>query len=139
MNAEKRLRELKIEHKAIDEESRTVELAFSSEEPYERNCGIEVLDHVEGSADLSRLERSPPLLLNHDPTLQVGVVENARIDEGRVGRATVRFSKSQLGEEIFGDVSDGIRRLVSVGYQVNQMEKAERDKKELALLVLDFR
>ena len=45
MKAEKRFRELKIERKAIDEESRTVELAFSSEEPYERSFGIEVLDH----------------------------------------------------------------------------------------------
>jgi hypothetical protein len=45
MKAEKRFRELKIERKAIDEESRTVELAFSSEEAYERSFGIEVLDH----------------------------------------------------------------------------------------------
>ena len=51
MKAEKRFRELKIERKAIDEESRTVELAFSSEEPYERSFGIEVLDHADGSAD----------------------------------------------------------------------------------------
>jgi hypothetical protein len=49
MKAEKRFRELKIERKAIDEESRTVELAFSSEEPYERSFGIEVLDHADGS------------------------------------------------------------------------------------------
>ena len=51
MNAEKRFRELKIERKAIDEESRTVDLAISSEEPYERSFGIEVLDHGDGSAD----------------------------------------------------------------------------------------
>ena len=74
MNAEKRFRELKIERKAIDEKSRTVELAFSSEEPYERSFGIEVLDHGDGSADLSRLHSGAPLLVNHDPNDQIGVV-----------------------------------------------------------------
>ena len=81
MKAEKRFRELKIERKAIEEESRTVELAFSSEEPYERSFGIEVLDHDEGSADLSRLHNGAPLLVNHDPNDQIGVVENARVVE----------------------------------------------------------
>ena len=71
MKAEKRFRELKIECKAIDEESRTVELAFSSEEPYERSFGIEVLDHEQGSADLSRLHNGAPLLVNHDPNDQM--------------------------------------------------------------------
>ena len=132
MKAEKRFRELKIERKAIDEESRTVELAFSSEEPYERSFGIEVLDHADGSADLSRLHNGAPLLVNHDPNDQIGVVENARVDDDKVGRATVRFGKSERAQEIFGDVSDGIRRLVSVGYQVNQVDKAERDKDGLA-------
>ena len=132
MKAEKRFRELKIERKAIDEESRTVELAFSSEEPYERSFGIEVLDHADGSADLSRLHNGAPLLVNHDPNDQIGVVENARVDDDKVGRATVRFGKSERAQEIFGDVSDGIRRLVSVGYQVKQVDKAERDKDGLA-------
>ena len=132
MKAEKRFRELKIERKAIDEESRTVELAFSSEEPYERSFGIEVLDHEQGSADLSRLHNGAPLLVNHDPNDQIGVVENARVDDDKVGRATVRFGKSERAQEIFGDVSDGIRRLVSVGYQVKQVDKAERDKDGLA-------
>ncbi|GEM_PF-3589317 len=79
MKAEKRFRELKIERKAIDEESRTVDLAFSSEEPYERSFGIEVLDHGEDSADLSRLHNGAPLLVNHDPNDQIGVVENALV------------------------------------------------------------
>ena len=107
MNAEKRFRELKIDHRAIDEESRTVELAFSSEEPYERSFGIEVLDHGDGSADLSRLHSGAPLLVNHDPNDQIGVVENARIDDDKVGRATVRFGKSGRAQEIF------VRRLAT--------------------------
>jgi HK97 family phage major capsid protein len=40
--------------------------------------------------------------------------------EGDKGRAVVRFSKSARGEEIFQDVLDGIRRLVSVGYRIHE-------------------
>jgi HK97 family phage major capsid protein len=132
MNGEKRFRELTIDKRAVDEESRTVELAFSSEEPYERSFGVEILDHDQKSADFSRLHSGAPLLVNHDPNDQIGVVESARIDDDRVGRAVVRFGKSQRAQEIFGDVQDGVRRLVSVGYYVKQVEKAERDGDELA-------
>ena len=116
-----------IDRSAVDEEARTVELAFSSETPVERPFGREVLDHSPDSVDLSRLNDGAPLLVEHDRTQQVGVIESARVDSDRVGRAVVRFSKSVLGEEIFQDVKDGIRRLVSVGYVVNEFanEKAE--------------
>jgi len=131
MNGEKRFRELNIERKAVDEESRTVELAFSSEEPYERSFGLEILDHDQESADFSRLHSGAPLLVNHDPDDQIGVVESARIDDDRIGRAVVRFGKSQRAQEIFGDVAEGIRRLVSVGYYVKQVEKMKRGDDEL--------
>ena len=132
MKGEKRFREMTFDHRSLDEESRTVELAFSSEEPYERSFGIEVLNHDEGSADFSRLRNGAPLLVNHDTNDQVGVVETARIDDDRVGRAQVRFGNSQRAQEIFGDVKDGIRRLVSVGYYVKQVDKAERNDDGLA-------
>ena len=73
-------------------------------------------------------------MVNHDPNDQIGVVESARIDDDRIGRAVVRFGKSQRAQEIFGDVQDGVRRLVSVGYYVKQVEKAERDGDELLLI-----
>lgn len=117
-----------IESGEVDEDARTVQLSFSSEQPVERSFGVEVLEHTEDAVDLSRLEGGAPLLLEHDRGQQVGVVEKAWIDEGdRKGRATVRFSRSVLGEEIFNDVRDGIRRLVSVGYRVNTFltEKAD--------------
>lgn len=105
----------------IDPEARTVELAFSSEAPVRRWYGDEILDHGKGSADLTRLNEGAPLLLGHgDSRSQIGVVEKAWIDKDRVGRAQVRFSKSPLGEEIFQDVQDNIRRLVSVGYSVDE-------------------
>ena len=50
----------------VDEESRTIELSFSSDTPVERVFGNEVLEHNEDSVDLERLNNSAPLLLEHD-------------------------------------------------------------------------
>jgi len=105
-----------------NEADRTAEIAFSSEEPYERWFGVEILDHDSKSVDMSRITNSAPLLLDHDRTNQIGVITSARIDEDKVGRATVKFSRSEKGEEIFRDVLDGIRTKISVGYQVKDMK-----------------
>lgn len=112
-------RDLQFEVRAetIDEEARTVELSFSSEEPYERWWGTEILDHGKSAVRLGRLNGSAALLVNHDSRDQVGVVVKAWI-KGRQGRAVVRFGKSQRAEEVFQDVKDGIRKLVSVGYRI---------------------
>lgn len=107
---------------AIDIENRTVEVAFSSEtRDVVRWFGREILDHSPESVDLSRMNNGAPLLMNHDPYDQVGVIESARIDKDRVGRAVVRFSKSSRGNEIFQDVQDGIRTKISCGYRVHEM------------------
>ena len=107
----------------IDVPARTVPLAFSSEAPYERWFGIEILDHSKGSCDLSRLaDGRHPLLLNHDTDSQIGVIDSAEIDSDKVGRAVVRFGRSDLASEIFQDVQDGIRSLVSVGYMIDELE-----------------
>jgi len=126
-------RTVEIETKAVvDKVKRMVELSFSSEEPVERFFGIEILDHSEESVDLSRLKKGGPLLLDHDPTKQIGVIEDVYIDKvARKGRAVVRLSRGALGEEVFQDILDGIRRNVSVGYIIKEMrfEKEENGKK----------
>lgn len=116
-----------IVREAVNTDARTVELSFSSEEPVERWFGNEVLSHDGGACDLSRLKRNAPLLLNHDTRQQIGVVETCAIGSDKKGRAKVRFSKSALGQEIFQDVQDGIRSLVSVGYEVRKMELMKKD------------
>lgn len=114
-------RELRIDSRAIDEAARTVELAFSSEAPVERWWGREILDHGAKAVRLGRMRDGAPLLLDHRTGQQIGVIESARIDADRVGRALVRFSRGPLGEEIFQDVRDGIRSKVSVGYMIHEM------------------
>lgn len=88
-----------FERAAVDEESRTVELAFSSEEPYGRWFGTEILDHDKKSIRLGRLKNGGPLLLDHDTRSHVGVIESVDIGPDRVGRAVVRFGRSAAAEE----------------------------------------
>lgn len=114
-----------FERDSIDEEKRTVNLAFSSEEPYERYWGIEILDHAAKSVRLERINDGP-LLVDHDTRDHVGVVESVSIDADRVGRASVRFGKSARAEEIFNDVKDGIRKSISVGYRIHKATLEEK-------------
>ena len=111
-------RSFPIEQSSISEDSRTVNLAFSSEEEYVRANGGEILDHNPESVLLDRMKDGAPVLVDHDPTDHVGVVEKVAIDNDKVGRAQVRFGRSKRATEIFEDIVDGIRRSVSVGYKV---------------------
>jgi HK97 family phage major capsid protein/HK97 family phage prohead protease len=110
-------------------EERTVDLAFSSETPVERFYGKEILSHDRDAVNLGRLNSSRAnLLVNHDPGDWVGVVESARVDKDKVGRATVRFGQSQRASEIFRDVTDGILTSVSVGYRRDEMKLTKSSK-----------
>lgn len=110
----------------IDEESRTVAFSFSSEVPVERFFGNEILDHSPDAVRLERLRQSGPVLVDHDPSDHVGVVEDVTIGQDRKGRVIARFGKSARADEIFNDVIDGIRSNVSVGYRVHRMVLDEK-------------
>ncbi len=118
-------RALQFERAAVNEEARTVELAFASETPYERWWGVEILDLGQQSVRLGRLTSGGPLLMDHDSRDHIGVIESVQIGADRVGRAVVRFGKSARAEEVFQDVKDGIRRNVSVGYMIHKAQLVE--------------
>ena len=61
-----------------------------------------------------------PFLDGHNPGKQIGVIEKAWIKDKK-GRATVRFSKNPAADEVFQDIVDGIRKNISVGYDVKSM------------------
>jgi HK97 family phage major capsid protein/HK97 family phage prohead protease len=113
----------------INEEERKVRIVMSTENPVERGYGKEVLDHKAESIDMSWIATGrAPLLLDHDMAQQIGVIESVELDsEERKVRASVRFGRSELAEEIFQDVKDGIRQNISVGYAVNKMEREGKD------------
>lgn len=115
-------------------EGRTLyELSASSELPVERGGffgerWIEVLDHSAGAIDFTRAA-GLPLLLDHDPTRQVGVIESMALDATtRRLACTVRFSRSAQGQEVEQDVADAIRQNVSIGYVVRDFtQDGEQD------------
>lgn len=107
--------------RAIDAEARTATLAFSSEEPYKRFWGTEILGHAPGEVDLTRLMATRPLLRDHNPERLIGTIESVAIGPDLVGRAVVRFARSAEGEDAWQLVQDGILRNVSVGYQIDAM------------------
>ena len=115
--------------RAIDEDKRTVRIGVSSETPVERSFGMEVLGHSEEEINMEFMEsKTAPLLLDHDMTKQIGVVEEFKLDQSAKRTiAVVRFGKSDLAEEVFRDVVDGIRMNISVGYRVDKLERQNKD------------
>lgn len=112
---------------AVDD--RTVSLAFSSTEPYQRawydeSSGRsilvnEVLEHEGRAVDLTRLKSGAPLLRDHDTRAHIGaVVSDSVTIDGTRGRAKVKFSRTPPGEAALMDVNDDILRSVSVAYRV---------------------
>jgi HK97 family phage major capsid protein/HK97 family phage prohead protease len=122
-------RAVHMDNKSIDEEGRRVMVGVSTEEPVEREFGMEVIDHSRQSMNLEFLNSGrAPLLLDHDMTKQIGIVESVELDEEtRRLRAKVRFGKGALASEVFNDVLDGIRQNISVGYRIDGRIKREGD------------
>jgi HK97 family phage major capsid protein/HK97 family phage prohead protease len=118
-------------HSYLDEENRRVRIGVSSEEPVERSFGMEVLGHSADDINMEFINSGrAPLLLDHDMTKQIGVIEEFKLDEtAKRSLAVVRFGKSALAQEVFEDVKDGIRMNISVGYRIDKLERMN-DKDE---------
>ena len=112
-------------HSYLDEEKRVVRVGVSSEEPVERSFGMEVLGHSADDINMEFINSGrAPLLLDHDMTKQIGVIEKFELDEAaKRSLAVVRFGKSALAQEVFEDVKDGIRMNISVGYRIDKLER----------------
>jgi HK97 family phage major capsid protein len=124
-------RTVALERATLNEETRSIELAFSSEAPVERSWGIEILGHAENEMDRGWIGGgTAPLLLDHNPREQVGVVESVTLGDDRKARAIVRFGRSARAEEVMRDVADGIRTNVSVGYELLDIREEPAKKGE---------
>lgn len=115
-------RDFTVDRSGIDKEARTVPLSFASEQAVDRWFGREILDITKDACDLSRLNNGGAVLVDHNWSDQVGVVLEASVDPStKKARCIAKFSRSTRGNEIFQDILDGIRSLVSVGYIVRKM------------------
>jgi len=102
-------------------------LSFSSEEPYERWYGMEILDHGPGAVDLTRLNEIGCLLFNHNRDKVIGRVNRAWVDGNR-GYAEVEFDTDADSEIIYQKVRSGTLKGVSVGYRIDSIEEVMAGK-----------
>ena len=104
------------------------EFSLTSETPIERMFGLEILDHGPEAVNMERLaDGRHPLLLNHDPDQQVGVIRKSWLDaKSRMVRVSSDFSKATKAQEIKQDVEDNIRTLVSAGYFIDRVVEERR-------------
>lgn len=107
---------------ADDQDSRKRTISFSSEEPYRRWFGMEILDHADGAVDLERLNTVGVLLFNHNTDKVVGKVNRAWVENHR-GMAEVEFDTDDDAEMIFGKVKSGTLKTTSVRYDVDAWEE----------------
>lgn len=120
---------------AVDREARTIEFALASETPVPRwHWDLGEFDEVllcgAANIELDRMtpEAAGPLLFDHQMSsrAQVGVIERSRI-VSRVLRVTARVQNSPEGDQLLTDVADGIKRNVSVGYFIRDVELHEKE------------
>lgn len=114
-------RELTIPTKSIDVETRTIDVAFCSETPVEREINGEIYNEVlictPQSVDLRRLNNNGAVLFNHNRDDLIGAVVSARIDSDRVGRATLRISNTATDK--WEMIQEGVLVHISIGYNIN--------------------
>lgn len=97
-------------------------LSFSSEEPYQRFWGREILDHADGAVDLARIQEIGCLLFNHNRDAVIGKIIRAWLEDNR-GMAEVEFDTDEASELIYQKVKGGTLKGVSVGYQIDSWEE----------------
>ena len=105
-------------------------LSFSSEEPYERWWGVEILSHAEGAMDLTRLNSIGCVLFNHNRDKVLGKVLRAWVENDR-GNAEIEFDDDAESEVIYQKVRSGTLKGVSVGYRVSNWEEVAPNKKSV--------
>ena len=83
----------------------------------------EVLVISEEAIDFVRLiDQRCPFLYEHDTDKQLGVVEKAWIKDEKL-YVSVRFSEGFEAQEVLADIKSGIRRNVSIGYNVDEWKE----------------
>ena len=109
---------------------RRFELSFSSEEPYLRYFGNEILDHSDGAMDMTRLCEIGCVLFNHDRDYVIGKVNRVWIENKR-GCAEIEIDTDEDSEKIYQKMLAGTLKGVSVGYRVDTWEEVPANKLSL--------
>lgn len=97
-------------------------VSFSSEEPYDRYYGTEILSHAEGAVDLRRLNEIGCVLFNHKRDTVIGRINKAWVENNK-GYAEIEFDTDEESDKIYQKVKSGTLKGVSVGYRVSVWEE----------------
>lgn len=109
-----------------EDDTKTIELSFSSEEPYQRWYDhTEVLDHK--GIQLDRLNDIGVVLYNHNRDKVIGKVKKAWVEENR-GLAVIELDDDEFSNEIYKKVESGTLKGVSVGYSIDTWEEVKAGK-----------
>ena len=114
-------RSLHLDTRSARDGERTIRATFSSEDPYQRDWGIEILSHSREAVNMERASQGLSLLLHHDVTRIVGTAENIHLSDGKL-KCTLRFGKSPEAETTWQDVVGGTLKYMSVGYHIDKLE-----------------
>jgi len=90
----------------------SLSFSASSEEPYQRWFGIEVLDHAKGAVRMQRFERGAvPLLFNHNWDDPIGMVKSASVRNGRLMIDEAELFSTARSAEVERMVNEGLRNV----------------------------
>jgi len=124
MNENLFYRHFDLTRENIQDEDRSIEMSISSEAPFLRWFGTEIILHGKDNIDFSRLNSA---LLNHNPDKIIGRVTDARI-ERKKARARIIFDDDDLGNQAFAKVQSGSLKGVSIGYMIDQAKELKADE-----------
>lgn len=113
-----------------EKENVVLEFSFSSETPYLRYYGYEIISHEKSAMNFERLKAKAPLLFNHDWDQQLGVIERAWIGDDRRGYVRVKLSRSDFAKDKIKDIEDGILSSVSFGYIIDEIILSKKSEEE---------
>lgn len=123
-------RSLNAKIRALDDDSRQVELSFSSEAAYNRGWCNEIMDHSPDAPDLTRLNEIGVLLFNHNRDKVIGKIIKAWLDEAECRcYAIVEFDTDEASDVIYQKVKNETLKGVSVGYVWDAWEEVAVGKK----------
>lgn len=103
-------------------------LSFSSDEPYERWFGVEILSHDGDAVNLERLNSIGCVLYNHNRDAVIGKINRAWIENGR-GMCEIELDDDEESEKIRRKMESGTLKGVSVGYTVDEWKEVPAGKK----------
>ena len=129
LTSEVQYRTLDIEEKAFTEDSTGFYLnaTLSSETPYQRWAGVEILSHNENDVDMSRLQNNASLLRDHDHTQVIGRITKAELKNKKISFTAKLTEATQIARETKEMIKDGTLSKTSVGYSVKDIEWKDED------------